>query len=30
MDNYEAPFHCLATQFLHLYREKVGLFQSLV
>ncbi|EHB06423.1 Putative GTP-binding protein RAY-like protein, partial [Heterocephalus glaber] len=30
MENYEAPFRCLATQFLHLYREKVELFQGLV
>ncbi|KAM6216008.1 intraflagellar transport protein 27 homolog isoform 2-T2 [Rhynchocyon petersi] len=30
MENYEAPFHCLAKQFLHLYREKVDVFHSLV
>ncbi|KFO36720.1 Intraflagellar transport protein 27 like protein [Fukomys damarensis] len=30
MENYEAPFRYLATQFLHLYREKVELFRGLV
>ncbi|KAM6162125.1 intraflagellar transport protein 27 homolog isoform 1-T1 [Erethizon dorsatum] len=30
MENYEAPFRCLATQFLRLYQEKVELFQGLV
>ncbi|XP_037369537.1 intraflagellar transport protein 27 homolog [Talpa occidentalis] len=30
MENYEAPFHCLAKQFHHLYREKVETFQALV
>ncbi|XP_023574790.1 intraflagellar transport protein 27 homolog isoform X2 [Octodon degus] len=30
MENCEAPFRCLATQFLHLYRDKVELFQGLV
>uniref|UniRef100_G3U9E3 Intraflagellar transport protein 27 homolog n=1 Tax=Loxodonta africana TaxID=9785 RepID=G3U9E3_LOXAF len=30
MENYEAPFHCLAKQFLHLYREKVEVFHALV
>lgn len=30
MDNYEAPFHCLAKQFHQLYREKVDMFHTLV
>lgn len=30
MDNYEAPFHCLAKQFYQLYREKVDIFHTLV
>ncbi|XP_069855538.1 intraflagellar transport protein 27 homolog isoform X5 [Dipodomys merriami] len=30
MDHYEAPFHCLAKQFHHLYRERVDSFQALV
>ncbi|KAG8511131.1 Intraflagellar transport protein 27, partial [Galemys pyrenaicus] len=30
MENYGAPFHCLAKQFHHLYREKVEAFQALV
>ncbi|XP_049627731.1 intraflagellar transport protein 27 homolog [Suncus etruscus] len=30
MENFEAPFHCLAKQFLHLYREKVEGFHALV
>lgn len=30
MENYEAPFHCLAKQFLHLYREKVEGFRALM
>lgn len=30
MENYEAPFHCLARQFYQLYREKVEVFHSLV
>ncbi|XP_004675747.1 PREDICTED: intraflagellar transport protein 27 homolog [Condylura cristata] len=30
MENYEAPFRCLAKQFHHLYREKVEAFQALV
>ncbi|XP_045635845.1 intraflagellar transport protein 27 homolog isoform X2 [Ursus americanus] len=30
MENYEAPFHCLAKQFHHLYREKVEVFHALV
>uniref|UniRef100_A0A2K6GMH7 Intraflagellar transport 27 n=1 Tax=Propithecus coquereli TaxID=379532 RepID=A0A2K6GMH7_PROCO len=30
MENYEAPFHCLAKQFRHLYREKVEVFRALV
>uniref|UniRef100_A0A8C3YGN2 Intraflagellar transport protein 27 homolog n=1 Tax=Catagonus wagneri TaxID=51154 RepID=A0A8C3YGN2_9CETA len=29
MENYEAPFHCLAKQFHHLYREKLEVFQAL-
>ncbi|XP_029810913.1 intraflagellar transport protein 27 homolog isoform X2 [Suricata suricatta] len=30
MENYEAPFHCLAKQFHHLYREKVEVFHALL
>jgi transport family protein 27 len=30
MDNYEAPFYCLAKQFYHLYQEKVDGFHALV
>ncbi|XP_012880287.1 PREDICTED: intraflagellar transport protein 27 homolog [Dipodomys ordii] len=30
MDHYEAPFHCLAKQFHHLYRERVDSFHALV
>lgn len=30
MENYEAPFHCLAKQFHHLYRERVEAFHTLV
>ncbi|XP_024847985.1 intraflagellar transport protein 27 homolog isoform X1 [Bos taurus] len=30
MENYEAPFHYLAKQFHHLYREKLEVFQALV
>ncbi|XP_012642564.1 intraflagellar transport protein 27 homolog [Microcebus murinus] len=30
MENYEAPFVCLAKQFHHLYQEKVEVFQALV
>uniref|UniRef100_A0A4W2CMR7 Intraflagellar transport protein 27 homolog n=1 Tax=Bos indicus x Bos taurus TaxID=30522 RepID=A0A4W2CMR7_BOBOX len=30
MENYEAPFHYLAKQFHHLYREKLEVFQVLV
>ncbi|XP_031204267.1 intraflagellar transport protein 27 homolog isoform X2 [Mastomys coucha] len=30
VDNYEAPFHCLAKQFYQLYREKVDIFHTLV
>ncbi|XP_040090643.1 intraflagellar transport protein 27 homolog isoform X1 [Oryx dammah] len=30
MENYEAPFHYLARQFHHLYREKLEVFQALV
>nr|XP_021492392.1 intraflagellar transport protein 27 homolog [Meriones unguiculatus] len=30
MDNYEAPFHCLAKLFHQLYREKVDIFHTLV
>lgn len=29
MENFEAPFHCLAKQFHQLYREKVGVFRAL-
>ncbi|ELK10266.1 Putative GTP-binding protein RAY-like protein [Pteropus alecto] len=30
MENYEAPFHCLAKRFHQLYREKVEVFHALV
>ncbi|XP_060161908.1 intraflagellar transport protein 27 homolog isoform X2 [Globicephala melas] len=30
MENYKAPFHYLAKQFHHLYREKLEVFQALV
>lgn len=30
MENYEAPFHCLAKQFHQLYQEKVEVFHMLV
>lgn len=30
MESYEAPFHCLAKQFHHLYRERVDAFHTLV
>ncbi|XP_040841406.1 intraflagellar transport protein 27 homolog isoform X1 [Ochotona curzoniae] len=30
MENYDAPFHCLAQQFHRLYREKVEVFRTLV
>ncbi|XP_060044874.1 intraflagellar transport protein 27 homolog isoform X1 [Erinaceus europaeus] len=30
MENYEAPFHCLARQFHQLYQETVEAFQALV
>ncbi|XP_066866224.1 intraflagellar transport protein 27 homolog isoform X2 [Kogia breviceps] len=30
MENYEAPFHYLAKEFHHLYREKLEVFQALV
>ncbi|KAF0881505.1 IFT27 protein, partial [Crocuta crocuta] len=30
MENYEAPFHCLAKQFHHLYHEKVEVFRALL
>ncbi|XP_033088730.1 intraflagellar transport protein 27 homolog isoform X2 [Trachypithecus francoisi] len=29
MENFEAPFHCLAKQFHQLYREKVEVFRAL-
>nr|XP_058164737.1 intraflagellar transport protein 27 homolog isoform X2 [Dasypus novemcinctus] len=29
MENFEAPFHCLARRFCHLYQEKVEVFHSL-
>lgn len=29
-ENYDAPFHYLARQFHHLYREKLEVFQALV
>ncbi|OWK03784.1 IFT27 [Cervus elaphus hippelaphus] len=29
-ENYNAPFHYLARQFHHLYREKLEVFQALV
>ncbi|XP_077805963.1 intraflagellar transport protein 27 homolog isoform X1 [Macaca mulatta] len=29
MENFEAPFHCLAKQFHQLYREKAGVFRAL-
>ncbi|XP_064224068.1 intraflagellar transport protein 27 homolog isoform X2 [Aotus nancymaae] len=30
MENFEAPFHCLAKQFHQLYQEKVKVFQALM
>lgn len=30
VENYEAPFHCLAKQFHQLYQEKVEVFHMLV
>lgn len=30
MENYEAPFRCLANQFYQLYREKIEAFQALL
>uniref|UniRef100_A0A2K5C004 Intraflagellar transport 27 n=1 Tax=Aotus nancymaae TaxID=37293 RepID=A0A2K5C004_AOTNA len=30
MENFEAPFHCLAKQFHQLYQEKMKVFQALM